>query len=181
MLHGMCSDPVATCEIGRGAATAVGWFVCPTGNASCGDAADWAGSGETKAAFLDPSLAALDQAYGPFVARQGNVLIGFSRGAFVARDVAYARPNRWVGLVLLGAATIPDANRLKANGIRRVVLGAGEYDGSRTTMIKAAAVLSRAGLPARFVSLGPIYHALPSDLDRILADALAWVRAEGEA
>jgi hypothetical protein len=89
MLHGMCSDPVATCELGRAAATSVGWFVCPTGNAACGDAADWAGSGETKAAFLDQSLGALERSYGPFVARErGDVLIGFSRGAFVARDVA---------------------------------------------------------------------------------------------
>jgi hypothetical protein len=58
-----------------------------------------------------------------------------------------------------------------------VVLGAGDFDGARPTMIKAAAVLTRAGLPARFVSLGPIYHALPSDLDRILGEALEWVRA----
>jgi predicted esterase len=182
MLHGMCSEPAATCELGRTAATAVGWFVCPTGNASCGDAADWTGRGETKAAFLDQSLAALDQAYGPFVARgSGDVLIGFSRGAFVARDVAYVRPNRWVGLVLLGAAMVPDAARLKASGIRRVVLGAGDFDGARPTMLKAAAVLSRAGLPTRFVSLGPIYHALPRDLDRILADALEWVRSDATA
>jgi hypothetical protein len=38
-----------------------------------------------------------------------------------------------------------------------------------------------AGLPARYLSLGRIGHQLPSDLDRVLAPALRWVRGEGDA
>jgi predicted esterase len=103
-------------------------------------------------------------------------LIGFSRGAFVARDIAYARPGRWKALIFIGASFIPDAARLKASGIRRVVMAAGDYDGARPTMQRAAALLHASGLPARYISLGPIAHALPRDLERILREALGWVR-----
>jgi hypothetical protein len=178
MLHGMCSEPLPTCELARGAATEVGWYACPTGNGHCGTAADWAGSGAVKAEFLAESLAELDaMRLGRRGAEAGDVLIGFSRGAFVARDVAYELAGRWVGLVLIGAALVPDADRLRDHGIRRVVLAAGDFDGARPTMVKAAAALTRRGLPARFVSLGPIYHTLPADLDARLAPEIAWLRA----
>lgn len=42
-------------------------------------------------------------------------------------------------------------------------------------MQRAARALSAAGLPARYMSLGPIYHQLPSNLAEILREALAWI------
>jgi predicted esterase len=177
MLHGMCGDPLSICEFWNRAGREGSWLVCPGGNTTCGDARDWAGSGEVKAAALDESFAALDKAYGAHVAHdRGDILIGFSRGAFVARDVAYARPGRFRGLILLGASMQPDAARLKASGIRRVVMAAGDYDMARPAMKRAAAMMSALGLPSRYVSLGRIGHALPDNLEVILRDALRWVR-----
>lgn len=152
-------------------------MVCPTGNGRCGQWADWAGSGETKARHLDQVLAELEEHYRPHLAEPGqDILIGFSRGSFVARDVAYARPGRYRGLIFIGAAFTPDADRLKASGIRRVVFAAGQYDCARPTMQLAAARMNAAGLPSRYVNLGPIYHQLPADLETILRAELAWIR-----
>lgn len=177
MLHGMCGDPLSICEFWNQAGREGSWLVCPGGNVACGGARDWSGSGEVKAAALDESLEVVDKAYGSFIDHsQGDILIGYSRGAFVARDVAYARPGRFRGLILLGALMRPDAARLKASGVRRVVFAAGEWDMARPAMQRSAAALSGAGLPSRYVSLGKIGHALPDHLEAILRDALRWIR-----
>jgi len=182
MLHGMCSNAKNLCDYLRGAGREGSWLVCPEGNGRCGEWSDWTGSGEEKAAFLDEGLRAVRRAYGGEVARAGgDVLMGFSRGAFVARDVIYARPGRYRGAILIGAALDPDPARFKAAGVRRVVMAAGQYDGARGMMERSVARLSAAGLPARFVNLGRIGHQLPEDIDRVLADALAWVRADDPA
>jgi predicted esterase len=178
-LHGMCMDPLATCDA-FAPASRDAWLACVTGNAPCGGAADWRGDGEQKARHLDAAAAAVDRAFGPLVAHdEGDVILGFSRGSFVARDVIYARPGRFRGAVFLGAAFVPDADRLRAAGVRRVVLAAGDLDGARPTMQRAATILQAKGLPARFMSLGPIWHALPADLEPFLREALEWVRGGG--
>ncbi len=182
MLHGMCSDALATCDYWSRAGRAGTFLICPTGNARCQGAPNWAGSAEAKASFLDSVIDTIDRRYGPTLAAPGgDILIGFSRGAFVARDVAYARPARYRGLVLIGAALRPDAARLKASGIEAVVLAAGDYDGARPMMRQAAAELTSAGLPARFMSTGKIYHRLPDDLEPLMAEAIAWIGAQGSA
>jgi predicted esterase len=182
MLHGMQSSPTRTCDRIAPAARRGLLVVCPTGNVALGDdVADWAGDGADKARHLD---GALDAALVPLglrpQANRGDVLVGFSRGAFVARDVVYERGDRWRGLVLIGAALVPDAERLRASGIRRVVLASGDFDGARSTMVAARAKLCAAGMPARFVSLGPVWHALPADTVDRLGEALDWVRGEGD-
>ena len=182
-LHGACMSAPETCERMDAITTDDTWLVCPTGNSACGgDAADWAGEGEEKAAHLDvavgEALSALDLPLES--ASRDDVLMGFSRGAFVARDVVYARPGRYRGLVLVGAALVPDADALKRSGVRRVVLAAGDYDGARRTMVQALGKLCAAGIPTRFVGLGPVWHALPPDSPARLRDALAWVRDDGE-
>jgi predicted esterase len=177
MLHGMGSSPSGTCARVRGAEALGLTVVCPTGNVDYGDGtADWTGEPEEKAAHLDRALAGEIEPS----AERGDVLMGFSRGAFVARDVAYARPNRWRGLVLIGAALTPDAEKLRASGIRRVVLASGDHDGAKRTMVAARAKLCAAGIPARFVSLGPVWHALPEDSITRMQEALLWVGGKGD-
>jgi pimeloyl-ACP methyl ester carboxylesterase len=180
MLHGMCGEARRACDFWSDAGREGSWLVCPAGNARCGERDDWKGTGEEKAGVLDQAMEAVDRAYGAAAVTHagGDILIGFSRGAFVARDVAYARPGRFRALVLLGASMTPDAARLKASGIRRIVMGAGEYDGARLTMQRAARALDAAGIPTRYESLGRIPHALPNDLEDILRDALAWIRED---
>lgn len=177
MLHGMCCDPAPTCDFWSPAGREGSFLVCPEGNGSCGGAANWEGPIEAKAAALDQSLAAVEDTFGAHIAHgKGDILMGFSRGAFVARDVVYARPGLFKGLILLGALMRPDAERFKASGIRRVVMAAGEYDMARPAMQRAAAELTAKGLPARYVSLGRIGHALPDNMEELMRDALRWVR-----
>jgi predicted esterase len=183
MLHATCMDPAPVCDR-LGTAGREGTFlVCPSGNDTCFGAPDWHGTPEAKSAFLDRDLAAVEARYGAYLAPEGGVLVGWSRGAFAARDILYARaaagaPPRYVAAVFIAAAFVPDPARLRAAGIKRVVLSAGEQDGSRPTMQRARAVLEAAGIEARYVSLGPIGHWLPEDLDTRLLSAMAWARGD---
>jgi predicted esterase len=176
-LHGMCMDAHRTCDRVRDLVEPHGALACPTGNGACGASADWRGEGEEKAAHVEAALGAAWSHVGA-ASSSGDVLVGFSRGAFVARDVAYARPGAFKSLVLLGAALSPDPDRLRASGVRRVVLGCGDFDPARSTMVKAARDLEGQGIEARFVSLGPVGHALPRDVAARLGAHLGWA-AEG--
>lgn len=180
-LHGMCMNAEATCHRLDGAAGALGLIVCPHGNAQCGGASDWKGDGAEKAAFLDEAFSDVERAFGSGVSpRNKGVIVGFSRGAFVARDVIYERPGYFRGAILVGAALSPDAERFRKAGIERVVLAAGDFDGARPTMEKAAVRLTALGIPTKFVRLGPIPHALPKDFDRIVTEAVQWIDARDE-
>jgi hypothetical protein len=179
-LHGKDMDPLDLCEGWSDEARAGSWLVCPAGNATSSQAFDWGGTVEERLVALDTQLAAVEAVYGPLVDHErGDVLVGFSRGGFLARDLLYAGRARFRGVVFLGAAVRLDPVRLRAAGVRRVLLAAGDQDDARSTMQHTALRLAALGMPARFVGLGPIAHVLPKDLDRIMRDALAWVRADG--
>src|SRR5262249_59333230 len=117
-----------------------------------------AGTRKEKTEALDSALSAIDGAYARWIDHdKGDVLIGYSRGAFAARDILYTqKPGRFRGLILLSAILTPDPVRLKAAGIRRAVLATGDLDISRETMRRAAQKLEAVGIPPPFMSLGPI-------------------------
>ena len=173
-LHGMWASPEDSCGLFEHAATAQGFLVCPRGNAPLGDGKMWAGTYSSVAPQLH---AALDAA-----ARTGSLdraapgtMMGYSNGAYFAVEIAMSEPNRWPGLVLLSMHLELDPARLRAAGVKRVVLAAADKDGARDNMKTQADHLDTAGLPARFISLGPGGHELPSDLDARLAEPIAWV------
>ncbi len=180
MLHGMCSSARATCEWWSRAARGRSWLVCPEGNGSCGgDARDWTGTSEERAAYIDAVLAALALLEPKrFDVRRNHVLLGFSRGSWVARDLAYARPGRYRGVMLVGAAIALDAARLRDSGVVRVVMASGELDGARKSMELTSAILAMKGLPTRFVSTGRIYHWLPENFGDYVAAAVPWLLGE---
>jgi predicted esterase len=179
-LHATCMDPRPVCDLVGQSGRAGTFLVCPSGNDTCFGAPDWHGTGEAKSAFLTSALDRVEQRLGKYVAHD-DTLIGWSRGAFAARDILYAdvaagAAPRFTSLVLIAADVTPDPVRLKKAGIRRVYLTAGDQDGSRQTMKRAAEKLVAAGIPARYASLGPIGHWLPDDLDQRLAPGIAWAR-----
>ncbi len=178
-LHGRDMDPLDMCDAWNDEGREKSWLVCPAGNTPDGETFDWGGSNEDRIAALDAQLAAVDSVYGPLVDHaHGDILVGFSRGAFLARDLVYARPGRFRGMVLLGAAVRFDPERLRAAGVKRVLLASGDYDDACSTMKHTTAFLASRGIESRFVSLGPIWHKLPADLGRVMRDALRWVREE---
>ncbi|HVY47637.1 MAG TPA: hypothetical protein VHB21_17225 [Minicystis sp.] len=179
VLHATCMQPGPVCARFGRAGRDGSALVCPSGNDACAGEPDWHGAPEAKRAFLERDLALVDARYGASVAAKGGVLVGWSRGAFAARDildatVARGEPSRFVGLVLIAAAVSHDAARLRRAGIARAVFAAGDLDGARPTMQRAAARLSAAGIPSRYVSLGPIGHWLPQDLEARMRAAIAW-------
>lgn len=179
-LHATCMDPRPVCDlVGRSGREGT-FLVCPSGNDTCFGAPDWHGSGEVKSTFLSHALDRVEQRLGKYITHD-DTLIGWSRGAFAARDIIYAdvasgAAPRFTSLVLIAADVSPDPVRLRKAGIRRVLLTAGDQDGSRPTMKRAAEKLAAAGIPTRYVSLGPIGHWLPDDLDKRLEPGIAWVR-----
>ncbi len=127
-LHGACGDP-GDCAFIQGAGRANSFLACAAGNARCGDGFDWVGPTEARTATVEAELAAVDRALGARVEHdQGDVLIGYSRGAYLARDLLAARPGIFRGVVYIGAFIKPDAAALRAAGIKRVVLACGDYD-----------------------------------------------------
>ena len=177
-LHATCMQPVDVCDFWNEGGREASFLVCPAGPSRCAGEPDWAGTPKVKASALDAALNVVDATFGPWIDRQrGDVLMGYSRGAFAARDILYEGTSRFRGLILLSASLSPEPAKLKAAGIRRAVMATGEMDGSRTTMLRAVDKLNAAGIPARFVSLGRIGHWLPQNLEGILREAIAWVEA----
>jgi len=176
-LHGMWASPEDSCGYFERSATAFGFLVCPRGNAPLGEGKMWTGTYATVAPSVHAALdAAGKQVPGTLDRSGGGTLMGYSNGAYFAAEIALAEPGRWTGLVLLSMQLDLDAARLRAAGVRRVVLAAGDKDGARASMTALAERLGAAGLPARFVSLGPGGHELPSDTDARMCSHVAWVR-----
>jgi predicted esterase len=149
VLHGMCSDPEPMCSLYATVDRGASWLLCPAGNGSCSDGSpDWAGPPASRAADVDAALDALARDLDPGAAARPALLAGYSRGAFTARDLALLRPGRYAALVLLSAAISPDPARLRAAGVRRVLLAAGDLDGAHASMQRTAQKLTAAGLPA---------------------------------
>ena len=176
-LHGMWASPEDSCGLFERSATALGFLVCPRGNAPLGDGKMWAGTYASVAPRLHAALdAAASAGPVPMDRASGGTMMGYSNGAYFAAEIAQAEPMRWTGLVLLSMHLELDAARLKAAGVKRVVLGAADKDGARDSMKALADQLGAGGLSARFVSLGPAGHELPADLDARMCEPIAWVR-----
>ena len=183
-LHGMWASPEDSCEPFARAAAPFGFLVCPRGNAPLDDGSDgmmWKGSAADAERQIRPALAAAEALAPGKLDRAGpGTILGYSNGAYFAAEVACAERGRWSGLVVLSMKVDVDGARLKAAGVKRVVLAAGDRDAARTSMQAAAARLVEQGVAARFVSLGPGGHEFPPDMARRMCSVVAWVRDADE-
>ncbi len=152
-------------------------MLCPTGNLAYEDGvADWQGPTEARAAHLDEALAHAARALGLEAPNERPIalLAGFSRGGFLARDLAYLHPGRYERLLIIGSAFVPDVARWRASGVLGAIFAAPDFDGAASTMRQAALKAEASGLPARFVSLGPHWHDLPEGSAGLLEESLRW-------
>jgi predicted esterase len=173
----MWASPEDSCPSFEKAATPYGFLVCPRGNAPLGDGKMWAGTYADAARSIHAALdAAALLAPGKLDATAGGTLIGFSNGAYFAAEVALQERGRWTGLVLMSMKLDLDGAALRRAGIRRVVLAAGDRDEARTSMQALAQRMTDAGMPTRFMSMGPVGHAFPPDMDDRMCEAVSWVR-----
>jgi predicted esterase len=181
-LHGMWASPEDSCGYFEHAATPFGFLVCPRGNAPLNDGRMWAGSYATVAPQVHAALdAAAAMGPGKLDRSGGGTMMGFSNGAYFAVEVAASEPGRWTGLVLISMRLELDVPRLRTAGVHRIVLAAGEHDASYASMKALAERTDAAGLPTRFISLGPVGHQFPDDMDARMCDAVAWVRESDPA
>ena len=176
-LHGMWAGPEDSCGYFERAATRYGFLVCPRGNAPNGEGRMWSGNYASVAPSVHAALRAAEAlAPGKLDRAGGGTLIGYSNGAYFAVEVARSEPGKWTGLVLLSMRVELDASALRAAGIRRIVLAAGERDGARKSMQALAEQTNAAGLSTRFMSLGPGGHEFPPDIAAKMCVAVAWAR-----
>ncbi|MBL8718519.1 MAG: hypothetical protein JNL79_21240 [Myxococcales bacterium] len=175
-LHATCMQPGWVCDAFGSAGRDGAWLVCPSGNSTCAGEPDWYGPPKEKAAFLSHAIDLTESAVPAFVAPRPGVLVGWSRGAFAAKDVLQTRalPGRFRGLVLVAAAVGLDLKLLRELGIRRLVMAAGDWDGARGSMVATVAAAKAAGLEARWVSLGKIGHTWPPDFEARMREPIAW-------
>jgi predicted esterase len=175
--HGMWSNPEESCPYFELGVAGTGVLLCPRGNMPVAQGGAYGGPMAKKRASLDDALAiARTLTDGGALADEG-VLLGFSSGASMALEVAYAEPGRWPGLVLMSMSVSLSPAALRKAGVRRVVLASAENDGSCASLRATAKSLESAGYPARFVSFGLVGHHYAVDMRERMRDAIAWVRA----
>lgn len=185
-IHGICYPPSYSCGTWLGAAVDVGVLVCPTGNARCGDsgigppsweAPTWEELVTTMDGDLERSIAKVEAQRRGSIRRDGAILTGFSRGAYAAPIIARMHPGRWPFLVLIEANVPLSAASLRKAGVRAVALVAGEVGTEIAGERKTADELAQAGFPVRLFVMPRAAHLYSDDMDRIMADAFAFVLA----
>jgi predicted esterase len=181
LLHGLCDRPDWECAPFASLTSERGWLVCPAAEDRCGYGARWRLTGHADRDVVEASVAALAaQRPGEVATSEPRILMGFSLGGIAAVRIAESTPDAYSGLVVIASQVHPDAGALRRNGVRRVVLAAGDFDMTSAPLREDARRLSRAGLPARFVSLGQFGHGFPPDIEDRMREPLAWVAAEDE-
>jgi predicted esterase len=177
----MWASPEDSCPSFEIAAAPHGFLVCPRGNAPLGAGHMWSGDYAAVSARIKTALDAADAlSPGALDRTHDGTLMGFSNGAAFAVKIAIAEEGRWSGLVLMAMDLTLDADKLKRTGIKRIVFGAGDLDGSRASLERATRAMNAAGIPSRFVSLGPVGHHFAKDMVEKMTDAIAWVRSPPE-
>jgi hypothetical protein len=183
-LHGVCGPPSYACGKWIGAGTDVGAMVCPTGNAKCGDSPYGPPSWEAPTweelvldmdRDLEQSIAKVSAKHPGSISRDGAVLTGYSRGAYAAAVLARMHPNRWPYLVLIEAKVPLGAEWLKKAGVRAVALVAGEIGTEIASERKTQAELEQKGFPAKLFVMPKAGHLYSEDMERVMAEALAYV------
>lgn len=133
-LHGRGGNPMEECRKWAKVATQFGWVVCPQGPVDKGGGARaWDNNAIVGGQIADATVKALRAKYKRRVQLHGNVLIGFSEGAFVAMQVAIHDTRTWSRWLILAANDqywwgdapgLLDDNRKKV----RIYLFTGETD-----------------------------------------------------
>jgi len=181
MMHGVCTPPSYVCGAWKSAAADFGLLVCPVGNSTCGPGGTggptWEEPFAAMDADLEASVTASRRQLSPRTTREGAVLVGFSRGAYMAVIFAVRHPGRWPFLILNEADVELTVPMLRAAGVRAVALIAGEWGAQLAGERRTTEALARDGYPARLWVMPKVGHAYPSNIDAIMREALDFVLA----
>lgn len=169
-LHGRGGNAFEDCRKWARVARQFGWVVCPQGpSATESGGRTWNNDAETAKKIIDATVVALQGKYPGRVRSRGDVLIGFSEGAFVAQQLGMRDPAHWSRWLILAAndrywfgdaAQLLEQNRSK---IRRVYLFTGEDDQVAENTRRAAEMLKEARIHVRVKIVPGLGHEVPAD------------------
>jgi predicted esterase len=186
-LHGRGGNPAEDCRKWAHVATQFGWVLCPSGPEDRGEGArGWSNNAALGGLVAKASLDALRAQYKHRVQTHGNVLIGFSEGAFVAMQVGLRDPQTWSRWLILAANDQywwGDAKQVLADNrrrIRRVYLLTGETDEVAPNTLRVADILKDAKVTHKVRIAPGIGHEVPGERMRSMyRRPLAWLLAHG--
>src|SRR5580700_4316891 len=169
-VHGRGANAFEDCRKWANVARQFGWVVCPQGPALTDSGGHtWSNDAESAKHVIDATVAALREKYPGRLRKRGNILIGFSEGAFVAQQVGLRDPllwNRWLILAANDQYWFGDAPQLLEQNrakIRRVYLFTGENDEVAENTKRAGELLKTARIPVKIKIVPGLGHEVPAD------------------
>jgi predicted esterase len=169
-LHGRGGNASEDCRKWARVGRQFGWVVCPQGpGLTDSGGRTWNNDAETAKRIVDATVDALREKYHRRVRRSGNILIGFSEGAYIAQQVGLRDPARWNRWLILAAndhywwgdaPQLLEQNRAK---IRRVYLLTGENDQVAENTKRAGEMLKTAHIRVRVKIAPGLGHEVPAD------------------
>jgi predicted esterase len=169
-LHGRGGNAFEDCRKWARVARQFGWVVCPQGTApSDAGGRTWNNDADSAKRIIDATVAALKDKYKGRVRSHGDILIGFSEGAYIAQQVGLRDPSHWNRWLILAAndkywwgdaPQLLEANRAK---IRRVYLFTGENDQVAENTKRAGEMLKDAHIRVRVKIVPGLGHEVPAD------------------
>jgi predicted esterase len=183
-LHGRGGNPAEDCRKWAKVGSQFGWVVCPAGPGDNGTGGrTWSDAGAAQK-VIDGTVQALRDKYKGRVQRRGNVLIGFSEGAFVAMQVGLKDQTTWTKWLILGASEqywgtdVTEALDTEKRKVRRVYLLTGENDGVAQNTVKVGDQLKKNKVPVKVRLVPGMGHEVPGDrMVSTYRRPLAWLVA----
>jgi predicted esterase len=186
LFHPICAEPTWICDWFQYSQLAPQWQICPRAQNHCeGNNYNWTAPAADTRRLVELAVATLKERHGDRVRDDSVVLAGFSQGAYAVAALVHelalhpGSPLHIKGIVAHGAFVHFAAAEVARLGPRvRVALTAGELDGAAHAMQEEAEKLRRAGVDARWFSLGKVDHFIPVNTATPLAEQIDWARAE---
>jgi predicted esterase len=168
-LHGRGGNPAEDCRKWARVGTQFGWVVCPSGSGTSESGGRaWTNGTMDAQRVIESTVTALREKYHSKVHRRGNVLIGFSEGAWVAMNVGLKDQRTWSSWLILGASDsywgdVSEALDKDTRKVRRVYLLTGENDGVAQNTVKVGETLKKVKVPVKVKLVPGMGHEVPSD------------------
>jgi predicted esterase len=169
-LHGRGGNPAEDCRKWARVATQFGWVVCPSGAEDRGGGGrGWRNDAVGGKQIIDATLAALRAKYKRRVQLRGNLLIGFSEGAFVAMQVGLRDARTWNRWLILAAndqywwgdtGQLLDEDRKRLKGVYLIT---GEADEVAPNTKRVEATLKSHAIPHKMRIVPGMGHEVPGD------------------
>jgi predicted esterase len=168
-VHGRGGNAFEDCRKWARVASRFGWVVCPQGPGATEGGRTWNNDAETARRIIDATVVALKDKYRRRVLTRGDILIGFSEGAFIAQQVGLRDPSHWNRWLILAAddkywwGDAPKLLTENSEKIRRVYLLTGENDGVAENTKRAGEMLKDAHIRVKVKITPGLGHEVPGD------------------